>query len=1038
MSKNLFEGLNEKQVEAVRATEGPVLVIAAAGSGKTKVLTHRTAHLIQQGVRPENILAVTFTNKAAGEMRERVISLIQNSKFPRSYANGGAGKIQNLGFPMLGTFHSISARLLRNEIGKFNSPYTSNFVIYDTEDQLGVIKKVMEELEIDTKKTNPRAVLARISEAKTNLAGPAEYSGSAKEFFEKIVAKIYPLYQKNLENSNAMDFDDLLFWTVKMLKQGKSILEKYQDRFRYILVDEYQDTNKPQYLFLKMLAQKHKNIMAVGDDYQCFPPKTKIKTEKGLKEIEKVSKGENILSPAGRSLTRPAKVLNARRFRYKGPLLEITTANGNVLQTTPNHILFSKLLPSKNFFLTYLMYSKKLGYRIGVTVGIRQIKKNKSRLGLNVRANQERADKMWILKLSPNRSEAHFWESYYAFNYGIPTTVFFADRGNGPDSGLITQKQIEKLFREIPSAERAKKLMLDLDLSFSYPHHRPQGTTKFQTKRTSVNLCYFSSSDGGTRAKSRRARVSINNQNKKIRKLLTDSGLKVRKGKANTWRIEKVFADNKKAEEFAGQIAELCGVEVTKHALITDINFDFMPASHLHSHMVVPVFNGKKFVNEKIIDIKKIDYNGPVYDLDIERTHTYTANNFAVHNSIYGFRQADLRNILSFERDYPEAKIVFLEQNYRSTQNILAAAQNIISNNKFQRHKNLWTENQEGEKILLAELGNEREEGKFITDEIKKGLKKGQDLNNFCVLYRTHAQSRAVEEAMLKAGLPYKIIGGLKFYERKEIKDVLAYLRLLLNPSDNFSLERIHNVPSRGIGKKTFERILEIQKQKSAGNVFELFKNHREELDKKALSGLASLSKTINALEEKLDESYLSKLIKKLLQNIDYQKYLQEKTVDHESRWENVKELLTVTSKYDNLKSRESLPVFLEEVSLIQETDQIKNQEKSATLMTMHASKGLEFPTVFLAGMEEGLFPHPRSITDPVELEEERRLCYVGITRAKEKLYLTHCQNRMVYGSSQFNPVSRFVSEIPEDFISENTKKPFRRDFNYEDFIDYD
>src|SRR3989338_2006905 len=252
--KNIFEGLNEKQQEAVRATEGPVLVIAAAGSGKTKVLTHRIAHLIQQGIKPENILAVTFTNKAAGEMRERVRNLLKNSSV----------------LPLLGTFHSISARLLRNELGKLGLPYDSNFVIYDTEDQLGVIKKVMEELEIDSKKTNPRAILSRISEAKTNLAGPEEDVKSAKDFFSKTVARIYPLYQKTLETSNAMDFDDLLFLTVKMLKQEKNILEKYQNLFRYILVDEYQDTNKPQYLFLKMLAQKHKNIMAVGDDYQSI------------------------------------------------------------------------------------------------------------------------------------------------------------------------------------------------------------------------------------------------------------------------------------------------------------------------------------------------------------------------------------------------------------------------------------------------------------------------------------------------------------------------------------------------------------------------------------------------------------------------------------------------------------------------------------------------------------------------------------------------------------------------------------------------
>jgi len=528
--------------------------------------------------------------------------------------------------------------------------------------------------------------LARISQAKTELADPEEYADSAKEWFEKIVAKIYPLYQKNLQISNAMDFDDLIFLTVKMFQQHPTILEKYQNRFKYILVDEYQDTNRSQYLFLKLLAKKNQNIMAVGDDYQ----------------------------------------------------------------------------------------------------------------------------------------------------------------------------------------------------------------------------------------------------------------------------------------------------------------------------------------------------------------------------SIYMFRQADIRNILSFEKDYPQAKIIFLEQNYRSTQNILAAAHHVITKNKFQRHKNLWTENQPGEKIFLTELDHERAEGDFVAQTTRIEAKNGKLLSDFCVLYRTHAQSRAIEEALLKNGLPYKIIGGLKFYDRKEIKDVLAYLKLIHNPADFLSLERIANIPGRGIGKITFGRLRQ-KHQESGDNLTNILKRESENDEKtktqqKALIGLASLANLVNDLAIQSQIDSLSKTIKKLLSEIEYQRYLQEKTTEHEARWENVKELLTVTKKYDHQKATEALPDFLQEVALLQMTDELDPTEKSITLMTMHAAKGLEFPVVFMVGMEEGIFPNPRSIGSLAELEEERRLCYVGITRAKEKLFLTHCRSRTMYGNWQANPPSQFIKEIPEEFLERTETLASarkvgwqnRRDFNYEDFIDYD
>lgn len=1029
-----MEGLNEKQVEAVRATEGPVLIIAAAGSGKTKVLTHRIAYLIEKGVGPENILAVTFTNKAAGEMKERISTLL---------------KEKNIGMPLVGTFHSIGVKLLRRELDQLPNSYNSDFQIYDSDEQLGLVKNVMAELEIDSKKFNPRAILARISQAKTDLAAPEDYADSAKEFFEKVVAKIYPLYQKNLQTSNAMDFDDLIFLTVKMFQEKKNILEKYQDRFRYILVDEYQDTNRSQYLFLKLLARKHQNIMAVGDDYQCHLPGTKIRTSKGIKKIEDIKKREIIVSPAGRGATCPAEVTALKKFQYKGQIIEIKTKNGHILRTTPNHILFSKLLPSKGFYITYLMYSKKLGYRLGITTGIRRVKKHKDNLGLNVRANQERADKMWILKLSSTRSDAHFWESYYAFKYGIPTTVFFADRGNGTDHLLMTQKHIEELFKLVPTTKRAEQLLRDLDFSFHYPHHRPQGTIKFKTKRIIVNLCYFSSkATGVTRSDFRSGRISINNHDKVLKKILIKAGFRVRKGKENDWRIETSRRNNTEAENLAQQIANLCQAEIVRRALVTDLSFDFMPASHLHARMTIPTFDGKEFINDEILSIKKLNYEGPVYDLDIQKTHTYTANNFAVHNSIYGFRAADIRNILSFEKDYPEAKIIFLEQNYRSTQNILAVAQGIISKNKFQRHKKLWTENREGEKIFLSELDHEKAEGDFVSGTVREEIQKeGRRLSDFCVLYRTHAQSRAIEESLLKSGVPYRIIGGLKFYDRKEVKDILAYLKLIRNPADFLSLERIANIPARGIGKITFGRLRQKHQESKEGLIKILKKESEEEgktkTQQKALAGLTSLSSLVNGLTEQGKKDSLSKLIKKLLSETEYQKYLQEKTTEHEARWENVKELLTVTKKYDHLKAKESLPAFLEEVALLQMTDEIDPEEKSLTLMTVHAAKGLEFPVVFMIGMEEGIFPNHRTIGNLAELEEERRLCYVGITRAKEKLFLTHCRSRTMYGSWQANPPSQFLKEIPEEYLERATQRGSTslgslRDFNYEDFIDYD
>src|SRR3989344_361108 len=639
MLDNLLQNLNDKQVEAVKAIDGPVLILAGAGSGKTKALTHRIAYMIQSGIRPENILAVTFTNKAAEEMRNRVYQLLATN-----YQRPVTGM-------WLGTFHSICARILRQDIEALD--YGRNFVIYDADDQLSLIKSTMRELNIDTKRFNPKAMREKISRLKNELVDPEKFADSAKDYLEKTLAPIYVGYQIALKNSNSLDFDDLITLTIRLFQQFPNKLAKYQALFKYILVDEYQDTNHAQYKFINLLAEKHRNLFVIGDDFQ----------------------------------------------------------------------------------------------------------------------------------------------------------------------------------------------------------------------------------------------------------------------------------------------------------------------------------------------------------------------------SIYGFRQADIGNILDFEKDYPEVKTILLEQNYRSTQNILKAANSVIANNVDQKQKNLWTEKSAGHKIFLKELGDQRQESSYLLDTIEQEIEKGRRLNDFTVLYRTHAQSRAVEEEIISRGFPYRIVGGTKFYERREVKDILAYLRLAYNPADLVSFERIHNVPERGIGKISFEKLRLYLNSQS--HIAKALANASEDsiFSRRQKENILGLSALLGTLAEKSQTLTVSELVSWLLKKIDYKNYIDDGTEEGEERWKNVREISTAARKYDEFPAPAGLSNFLEEVALIQETDKLSDKSDAINLMTLHSVKGLEFPVVFIIGLEDGIFPHLRSLFEPKELEEERRLCYVGITRAKEKLFLTFCRQRNIYGTGQFNPPSRFLFEIPEDVV---------------------
>ncbi|MEG2765479.1 MAG: DNA helicase PcrA [Acidaminococcaceae bacterium] len=641
----ILKNLNPEQQKAVQHTQGPMLILAGAGSGKTKALTCRIAWLLQQGVAPYKILAITFTNKAAAEMRARVDKLV-----------GAAAKDV-----WLYTFHAFCARFLRFEIEHLGG-YNSHFAIYDTSDTKNVLKEVLKELNLDEKHYPLAAIINNISTAKNQMLDASAYQKAAQDFYTQKIAEIYLGYEKKLLQNNALDFDDLLLLTIKLLQQNQDVRARYQERFQYVLVDEYQDTNHVQYLLAKILCEKHQNLCVVGD----------------------------------------------------------------------------------------------------------------------------------------------------------------------------------------------------------------------------------------------------------------------------------------------------------------------------------------------------------------------------IDQSIYGWRGADIQNILDFEKDYPTAKIVKLEQNYRSTQVILDAANAVIEHNTARKPKNLWTDNSSGTPITYYQAVDERGEARFVVEQmLELQAKENCALGDMAILYRTNPQSRIFEEMLIKSGIPYTMVGGQKFYERKEVKDILAYLRVVFNPNDTLSMMRIINVPRRGIGDAT---IAKLQTYATANDktLFEVVSNSAlvAGLSSRFVTKLEDLAATIFALMEMSATLPIETIIQEVMTRTGYLEELEnEKTPQAQGRIDNLQEMVSVAKEFSDVEEESTLENFLGHVALVADIDDAKLGEAAVTLMTLHASKGLEFPTVFLVGVEEGMFPHQRTLMDENQIEEERRLCYVGITRAKERLYLSNARMRMVFGHTVMYPPSRFLQEIPRALIEVRRKE---------------
>lgn len=881
---SLLRGLNPEQRRAVETTEGPLLIQAGAGSGKTKTLTHRIAHIIATGrATPYNILAVTFTNKAAKEMRERVAELLGERAENRSF------------MPYMGTFHSICVRLLRQDGEAVGIP--RSFVIFDESDRQAAVKQISKQLLIDEKTFPARLLSGLISSAKNEMLTPEVYAGVAKSQAQAAAARVYPLYQRALKDASALDFDDLINRTVQMLQSQPEIQQKWQQQFRYIMIDEYQDTNAAQYALVNLLTNADKNIAVVGDDWQCLPGGTLVETVNGPRKIEDIHQGDMVKSASGYSKTAYFKVVRQKKFPHKGEVISITTVSGKNLICTPNHLLFAR------------------------------------------------------------------WDKTNA-------------------------------------------------LSFDHPHFIPQATTRYGRQRANINLVLFGDKRTSVQSPWSASRISINTTDPQFLRAFKELGYAVRSGKANTLRTEIHKLDYGQLEEIVERIqaAQNDVLQVCRYAFITNKKFSFMPARQLHPGMTIPVINADTIIEDQILTVSKETHRGTVYDLDVEYGHNYIASGVVVHNSIYSWRGADFRNILKFEKDYQPCTVIKLEQNYRSTKNILDAAHSVITKNAQRSDKKLWTEAGEGLPVQILAVGNERAEGESIIRRIRQGVDSGRrHYKDYAVLYRTNAQSRSIEESLVHYGVPYRVVGGVRFYDRKEIKDLLAYLRLIFQPDDRVSFERIVNVPTRGVGAKSLQTF---QAWQRAGGLSLLQALQQAEtcsdLTSKARKSLSELGDILASLREISNDTSVGGLIDSLLRRIDYLHYLDDGTPQGEARQENVRELLSVAKEYQD----EDLAGFLEEVALVSDLDSADFNGDAVTLMTLHAAKGLEFPVVFMTGMEESIFPHSRALYDQHEMEEERRLCYVGMTRARQELYMSYAAGRLLYGGVQHNPPSRFISEI--------------------------
>jgi DNA helicase II / ATP-dependent DNA helicase PcrA len=856
---------------------------------------------------------------------------------------------------------------------------------------------------------------SQISDAKNKLRSAEEYRQLVGSFFEQTVADVYEHYERELHRMNAMDFDDLLFRAVNLLELFQEVRDRYSTAFRWILVDEYQDTNHAQYRWLQLLASEHRNLAVVGDDAQCLVEGTPVTMGDGsIKPIEAIEPGDEVLSCYGSGDHRPARVTGVHRSEARLGI-RIRTVGGRELVSTLEHTHFAGFrpghIPARH--VTYLMARSDKGFRVGVSRTYDGLS------GVATRAMQEAADAAWIVRLHESEGEARASETELSLRHGIPTLPFRA-RPKGAANGLVgDQTLIDRVFQRIDSTTGGMALLEEEGLSVDHPHHVPR-SYEGRRRNLTVTLC------GDRRGRTPMHMIAIGGRDPEARRALESIGLNVRpaKGGSASWRYESVFKNWDTLMDVVWQIQSVLPVFIRQLARFgvrengERNSLPFTPAGSVLPGMHMFLADG---TYDEVESVERVELARPVYDLDVEATHNFLADGVITHNSIYGFRGADIQNILGFEEDFPDAHTVKLEENYRSTQTILSAANAVISHNRGQVEKHLWTAIGEGDKIRVRELADEHAEARFVAAEIERMVDEGVSRSEIAVFYRTNAQSRVLEDMLVRAQIGYQVIGGTKFYDRAEIKDAIAYLTFLVNPQDAGAFTRIANSPRRGLGQTSLSRVLSYAD--TMGMPVWEAAAHPEEvtaLGKPAVKALERFMSTMVRLKERAEAGApVGDLLQETLNETGYLEALAaERTIEAQGRIENLEELVHVGREYDATNAEGSLEEFLQQISLLADADTLRDDEGLVTLMTMHNAKGLEFPIVFMIGMEDGVFPHSRAL-DEGSLEEERRLAYVGITRAMRDLTLTSARRRNAFGADSYGVRSRFIDEIPEELTDQ-------------------
>lgn len=1015
---HILDPLNDAQRDAVAGAVGNTLVLAGAGSGKTRVLVHRLAWLVQaEGVSPWSILAVTFTNKAAAEMKQRSERLLDMP-------------VDHL---WIGTFHGIAHRLLRAHWQEAGLP--QGFQILDSDDQQRLVKRIMKDLQLDDSRWPPRQAAWFINQQKDEGRRPQHFD-PGHDPWAVTMQRVYEAYEEACQRGGLVDFAELLLRAHELLRDNTELLEHYRRRFKHLLVDEFQDTNTLQYAWLRLLAGEQGQVFVVGDDDQCLVEDTKIQLSNGKEKlIQDIRAGDQVLSSYGSGDMRAANVLRTSK-KEASDLVRITTTSGQTITSTPEHTHFASYVdPARtelanepqNFL--YLMEKIGIGFRIGIT-STHNSNRVKSKLGFMTRSVQEHADKLWIIDTFSNEQEARIAEITTSLNYKIPTLPFTPRRNRKTQNGLVHDLEaIKAIFSQIDSRTGALQLLHDAGLDPEQPHHRPQSRN---SNRINVNITLC----GDRRGKTPMHRISVIGNNQNHAEALRKHGFSIRNARStsDSWRFETSNKDFEKIIESAKHIQHLLDASIILNARLGKFTLSFIQASAVRRGMQIYNENGELLTVNKVEKIKK---RMTVYDIDIENTHNFIANGILTHNSVYGWRGAKVENVRQFARDFAPMRTVRLEQNYRSTGNILKAANAVIENNPDRLGKTLWTEASDGERIDVYAAYNDLDEARYVVNAIEGAVLNGQRRSECAVLYRSNAQSRVLEEALIAAGMPYRVYGGLRFFERAEIKDALAYLRLAENERDDAAFERIVNVPTRGIGAQTVDVI----RQQARGSNQSMHEAARllvesEGLPGRARNAVAAFLDKMQQLRTAMADEQLQTQVQTAIELSGLKDHFaKERGEKGQARIENLDELVNAAREFamqfEQAEEMTPLAGFLAQAALEAGTEQASEWEDAVQLMTLHSAKGLEFPRVFLCGMEEGLFPHSMSAEEPGRLEEERRLCYVGITRAREHLTLSYAEVRRLYGQESYQRPSRFLQEIPSELLNEvrgaqTTLRPMR------------